>query len=130
SSAVRSGTARTTTCCRADVRRQIAHHVGKLGALGFEVTLCRTPNPDQTEQATAKPPDRYSPPDAGSARNRRGPLPPRRGHVFGSVATAPRAHCLGALLPYPADESVWKRRRESLANARRATGSRRPPWPG
>jgi transposase len=25
---------------RRDVRRQIAHHVGKLGDLGFEVTLC------------------------------------------------------------------------------------------
>jgi transposase len=31
---------------RADTRRQIAHHVGKLGALGFEVTLCRIPEPD------------------------------------------------------------------------------------
>ena len=30
---------------RRDVRRQIAHHVGKLGALGFEVTLCRRPDP-------------------------------------------------------------------------------------
>jgi transposase len=29
-----------------DVRRQIAHHVGKLGALGFEVTLARIPDPD------------------------------------------------------------------------------------
>jgi hypothetical protein len=30
-----------------DTRRQIAHHVGKLGALGFEVTLPRTaPEPD------------------------------------------------------------------------------------
>ena len=29
-----------------DVRRQIAHHVGKLGALGFEVTLCRGPGPE------------------------------------------------------------------------------------
>ena len=29
-----------------DVRRQIAHHVGKLGALGFEVTLCRIPEPE------------------------------------------------------------------------------------
>ena len=29
-----------------DTRRQIAHHVGKLGALGFEVTLCRIPEPD------------------------------------------------------------------------------------
>jgi transposase len=30
---------------RAGIRRQIAHHVGKLGALGFEVTLARTPEP-------------------------------------------------------------------------------------
>ena len=29
-----------------DVRRQIAHHVGKLGSLGFEVTLCRIPELD------------------------------------------------------------------------------------
>jgi transposase len=29
-----------------DVRRQIAHHVGKLGSLGFEVTLCRIPEPE------------------------------------------------------------------------------------
>jgi transposase len=28
------------------VRRQIAHHVGKLGALGFEVTLARVPEPE------------------------------------------------------------------------------------
>jgi transposase len=26
-------------------RRQISHHAGKLGALGFEVTLCRIPEP-------------------------------------------------------------------------------------
>jgi len=31
---------------QASTRRQIAHHVGKLGALGFEVTLCRIPEPD------------------------------------------------------------------------------------
>ena len=43
------------------VRRQIAHHVGKLGALGFEVTLCRIPEPDPTEQATPRPPDPYRP---------------------------------------------------------------------
>ena len=30
----------------ADIRRQIAHHVGKPGALGFEVTLARIPDPD------------------------------------------------------------------------------------
>jgi hypothetical protein len=29
-----------------DIRRQIAHHVGKLGSPGFEVTLCRIPEPD------------------------------------------------------------------------------------
>jgi transposase len=31
---------------QASTRRQIAHHVGKLGALGFEVTLCRMPEPE------------------------------------------------------------------------------------
>ncbi len=38
-----------------DVRRQISHHVGKLGALGFEVTLCRIPEPqpDGTDQTQA-----------------------------------------------------------------------------
>ncbi len=39
-----------------DVRRQVSHHVGKLGALGFEVTLARVPAPesdgtDQTQPA-------------------------------------------------------------------------------
>jgi transposase len=40
---------------RADTRRQIAHHVGKLGALGFEVTLARIPDPepDGTDQTQA-----------------------------------------------------------------------------
>ena len=28
--------------------RQVSHHVGKLGALGYEVTLCRRPEPDGT----------------------------------------------------------------------------------
>jgi transposase len=38
-----------------DIRRQIAHHVGKLADLGFEVTLCRTPGPgpDGTGQTQA-----------------------------------------------------------------------------
>jgi transposase len=39
-----------------NVRRQVAHHVGKLGSLGFEVTLCRIPEPD---------PDRTGPIQAG-----------------------------------------------------------------
>ena len=29
-----------------DIRRQIARHVGKLGSPGFEVTLCRSPEPE------------------------------------------------------------------------------------
>ncbi len=38
-----------------DTRRQVAHHIGKLGALGFEVTLCRIPEPgpDGTDPAQA-----------------------------------------------------------------------------
>jgi transposase len=31
---------------QASTRRQIAHHVAKLSDLGFEVTLCRPPEPD------------------------------------------------------------------------------------
>ncbi len=31
---------------QASTRRQLAHHVGKLAALGFEVTLCRIPDPE------------------------------------------------------------------------------------
>ena len=38
-----------------DTRRQIAHHVGKLGALGFEVTLCRLPEPDPPRPAATTP---------------------------------------------------------------------------
>ena len=37
---------------QASVRRQIAHHVGKLGALGFEVTLCRIPEPEPSSPAS------------------------------------------------------------------------------
>jgi len=37
-----------------DIRRQIARHVGKLGALGFEVPLCRIPEPDPDGTAPAQ----------------------------------------------------------------------------
>jgi transposase len=37
-----------------DTRRQIARHVGKLGSLGFEVTLCRIPEPDPGGTAPAQ----------------------------------------------------------------------------
>jgi transposase len=33
--------------------RQVSHHVGKLGALGYEVTLCRRPGPEGTEGTQA-----------------------------------------------------------------------------
>jgi transposase len=33
--------------------RQVSHHVGKLGALGYEVTLCRRPEPDGTGDTQA-----------------------------------------------------------------------------
>ena len=41
---------------QASTRRQIAHHVGKLGALGFEVTLARLPgaDPDPSERANTQ----------------------------------------------------------------------------
>ncbi|TVZ07104.1 hypothetical protein EAS64_07260 [Trebonia kvetii] len=31
-----------------DTARQVSHHVGKLASLGYEVTLCKRPEPDQT----------------------------------------------------------------------------------
>src|SRR5262249_60704327 len=31
---------------RRDIHRQVSHYVGKLGALGFEVNLCRIPEPE------------------------------------------------------------------------------------
>jgi transposase len=39
---------------RASTRRQIAHHVGKLGALGFEVTLARIPDPEHPSPDTTQ----------------------------------------------------------------------------
>ncbi len=38
---------------QASTRRQIAHHVGKLGALGFDVTLCRIPGADPDPSGSA-----------------------------------------------------------------------------
>ena len=59
-----------------DTRRQIAHHVGKLGSLGFEVTLCRIPNrtrrdrPDPGRLTHTAPagPDRPRWPGSAAAR--------------------------------------------------------------
>ena len=52
-----------------DVRRQIAHHVGKLGALGFEVTP--VPHPRTPTRRNRRDPGRLT----HTARNRLGPLP-------------------------------------------------------
>ena len=58
-----------------DIRRQIAHHVGKLGSLGFEVTLCRIPEPDPDGPDPIRPTNPYRLP-AGPDRPRwPGPLP-------------------------------------------------------
>ena len=54
-----------------DIRRQIAHHVGKLGALGFEVTLCRIPEPEPDGTARPRPPDPYRPADPDPPRSAR-----------------------------------------------------------
>ena len=42
---------------RAEISRQVRHHVGKLGALGFDVTLCRIPEPEPAGPGTTWPPD-------------------------------------------------------------------------
>jgi len=39
---------------RRDHHRQVSHLVGKLGALGYEVTLCRTPEPEPGGPATTQ----------------------------------------------------------------------------
>jgi hypothetical protein len=64
---------------RAQIGRQIARHVGKLGALGFEVTLCRISQPSRVEPGTLTPPDPYRPYRTRRpwpAGNGQGPLPP------------------------------------------------------
>jgi transposase len=35
--------------------RQVKHHIGKLGAMGYEVTLCRKPQPGPDEDAAPRP---------------------------------------------------------------------------
>ena len=37
-----------------DIRRQVSRHAGKPGALGFEVTLCRRPEPDPDQTGTTQ----------------------------------------------------------------------------
>ena len=36
-----------------NIARQVSHHVGKLGSLGYEVTLARRPEPDATRDMQA-----------------------------------------------------------------------------
>ena len=74
---------------RAQIRRQIAHHVGKLGALGFEVTLCRIPD-TRTRRTRGQPgrlthtaPADPGPPVTAKVRCRA----PRLGLIFGSAVS-------------------------------------------
>ena len=73
-----------------DIRRQISHHVGKLGALGFEVTLCRRPEPHPDETGPPRPPDPYRNPktQAGPRKPGSAAALPSSGPIFGSVTTA------------------------------------------
>jgi transposase len=47
-----------------DIRRQISHHVGKLGASASKSPSAAAPNPIQTRQAPPRPPDPYRSPKA------------------------------------------------------------------
>ena len=72
------------------LRRKIAYHVRKLEALGFEVTLCRIPEPDPDGQPAPRPPDPYRP--AGpDGTNRQGPLP--RAQLRSYFRASPRCRC-------------------------------------
>src|SRR5262249_61689045 len=51
------------------IRRQIAHHVGKLGDLGFEVTLVRLPSPGPEPGGTHNPAARPRPPPSPGSAN-------------------------------------------------------------
>jgi hypothetical protein len=80
---------------QASIRRQIAHHVSKLGAPGFEVTLCRIPAPksEPGEPPTLRPPDPTAPagpgqPTTAQVRFRA----PGLGPIFGSLSR--RRTCL------------------------------------
>jgi hypothetical protein len=50
-----------------DTRRQIAHRVGKLGALGFEATLCRIPDPNPTRRRPGRLTRQPTPADGGGS---------------------------------------------------------------
>jgi transposase len=75
---------------QAGTRRQIAHHVGKLGDLGFEVTLCLRPDPEPQPDATGH----TKPPDPQSAQTHPGSAALRRGvRVFSCEARDAQYGC-------------------------------------
>ena len=76
---------------RASIRRQIGHHVGKLGALGFEVTLSRIPEPEPGGQGTTRPPDPSPPCRPWPTRDGGGPLP--RAQLRSFFRVSPRYRC-------------------------------------
>ena len=82
-----------------DVRRQIAHHVGKLGALGFEVTLVPHPRTRTRRNRPApRPPDPYR-----TRRPRHGPQPP------GSAAARPAEVLFSGQPPMPLRAAPYRR---------------------
>jgi hypothetical protein len=82
-----------------DTRRQIAHHVGKLGALGFEVTLCRVPEPSHPATTGPQgPPGPQGPKGDTGATGPQGPTgdtgPAGAPGTGATVATEPPgSHC-------------------------------------
>ena len=96
-----------------DIRRQIAHHVGKLGALGFEVTLCRIPEPEPEPDGPGQTPGRLThtaradpgPPATARVRCRA----PSLGPIFG-LGMPPRRGMSATVNP-----PVWHRRTSRLA---------------
>ncbi len=68
-----------------DTARQVSHHIGKLGALGYEVTLCQAPR----TRRDRRHPNRLTPDQnpAGSTNRRRSCRLPANSPIFGSVLT-------------------------------------------
>jgi hypothetical protein len=90
-----------------DARRQIAHHVGKLGDLGFEVTLCQIPDPgpDSSASDAADPRPRYPYP---------APLALRRVLPHAQLLSIFRVRRLGVRVPPSARDNSERARSKAL----------------
>jgi hypothetical protein len=74
---------------QATTRRQFAHHVGKLAALGFEVTLARISTADSASDPA------WPQPSPGSANAPPGAAAPSRSPFGASAGSAPHGGLLG-----------------------------------